>query len=184
MTDLDLDLHRASPPRDEPPYLRSCLRCAEPWPCPAKRDDIRAEQAEIIATVRAQVSDDARRVGVLSLVELGVSVWSSTRVDAFDQPLGGVVVHIEDDVDRETGEVSRWFTCLSLGYGPKVEVRRIAEAEVLQTGVQATDGSTITNLVKKLAGEVHDAKGSYLDLRCSERIRWQYVLAGVANLAA
>jgi hypothetical protein len=184
MTDLDLDLHRAGPPRDEPPYLRTCLRCSEAWPCPSKRDELRAEQAEIIAAVRAQASDDARRVGVLALVELGVSVWSSTRVDAFGQPLGGVVVEIEDVPDPETGEIERYFTCLSLGYGPKVEVRRIAEAEVLQTGVQATDGSTLTKLVKKLAGEVHDAKGSYLDLRASERVRWQYVLTGVATLAA
>jgi hypothetical protein len=184
VTDIDVITHRAGPKADEPPYFRECLGCRQAWPCPSRRADIVAEQTEIIRAVRAQVSDDARRVGVLALVELGVSCWSSTRVDAFDQPLGGVVVHIEDDVDRETGEVSRWFTCLSLGYGPKVEVRRIAEAEVLQTGVQATDGSTITKLVKKLAGEVHDAKGSYLDLRCSERIRWQYVLAGVANLAA
>jgi hypothetical protein len=184
MTDVDLNVHRPSPPADEPPYRRTCLRCGSAWPCPSRRDDIRAEQAEIIAAVRSQASDDARRVGVLSLIEPGVSVWSSTRVDAFEQPLGGVVVHIEDDVDRETGEVSRWFTCLSLGYGPTVAVRRIAEAEVLQTGVQATDNSTLTKLVKKLAGEVHDAKGSYLDLRAFERVRWQYVLTGVANLAA
>jgi hypothetical protein len=184
MTDVDLNVHRASPPADEAPFRRTCLRCSEPWPCPARRDDIRAEQADIIASVRSQVSDDARRVGVLSLVELGVSVWSSTRVDAYDEALGGVVVEIEDVPNIETGEIERWFTCLSLGAGPAVKVRRIAEAEVLQTGVQATDGSTITKLVKKLAGEVHDAKGSYLDLRASERVRWQYVLTGVANLAA
>lgn len=180
---LELE-HRASPPRDEPPYLRTCLRCEQPWPCPARRADIVAEQTEIISAVRAQVSDYARRVGVLALVELGVSCWSSTRVDAFDQPLGGVVVELEDVPNAETGEIERWFTCLSLGYGPKVEVRRIAEAEVLQTGVQATDGSTITKLVKKLAGEVHDRPGSYLDIHSSERVRWQYVLTGVANLAA
>lgn len=184
MSDVDLLLHRASLPADEAPFRRTCLRCDAPWPCPSRRDDIRAEQAGIIAAVRAQVNGDARRVGVLALVELGVSVWSSTRRDAYDEPIGGVVVELEDVPNRETGEFERFFTCLFLGYGPKVDVHRIAEAEVLQTGVQATPGSTITKLVKKLAGEVHDSKGSYLDLRCSERVRWQYVLTGVANLAA
>lgn len=183
MTD-DLNVHRASPPADEPPFRRTCLRCSQPWPCPARRDDIRAEQADIIAAVRAQATDDARRVGVLALVELGVSVWSSTRVDALGEALGGVVVHIEDVPNPETGEIERFFTCLDpYGAGP-VKVRRLAEAEVSPTSVEATANSRITNLVKRLAGEVHDAKGSYLDLRCSERVRWQYILTGVANLAA
>lgn len=179
MTNVDLNVHRASSPRDEPPYVRTCLHCDQPWPCPAKRDELRAEADEMLAA-RA---GEARRVGVLALVELGVSVWSSTRRDAFDQPLGGVVVEIEDVPDAETGEVERWFTCLWM-VGPKVQARRIAEAEVLQSGVQATDGSRIARIVKALAGEVHDRPGSYLDLHSSERIRWQYVLAGVANLAA
>lgn len=180
---LELE-HRASPPRDEPPYLRTCLRCAEPWPCPARRADIVAEQTEIIRSVRAQVSDDARRVGVLALVEKGVSAWSSTRRDAYDQPLGGVVVEINDVVDPETGEINRFFTCLDPTGSDRfpVDVRRLAEAEVTPTGIEATPNSRITKLIKRLAGEVHDMKGNYLDLHHADRIRWIGTLAELTNL--
>lgn len=181
MSDVTLEQldHSASPPRDEPPYLRTCLRCDQPWPCPARLADVQAEGKEITA---ALVSDDARRVGVLVLIEKGVTVWSSTRRDAYDQALGGVVVEINDVVDRETGEISRHFTCLDPYGAGDVTVRRLAEAEVSPTGVEATANSRITGLIKRLAGEVHEMKGSYLDLHHADRIRWMGTLAELTNL--
>jgi hypothetical protein len=186
VTDVDLLEHKAGPAPDEPPYHRTCLRDGLPWPCPARKAELQEETAEVFRSVRAQVSDDARRIGVLALVELGVSVWSSTRVDAFDQPLGGVVVHIEDVVDRETGEISRWFTCLDPTGSERfpINVRRLAEAEVLPSGVEATTGSRLTGLIKRLGGEVHNTEGSFLTLAAAERVRWMHILTGVVTLAA
>lgn len=173
--------HRASAPREDPPYLRTCLRCEQLWPCPARLAEVQAAGKEITA---ALVSDDARRVGVLVLIEVGVSCWSSTRRDAFDEPLGGVVVEINDIVDPETGGITRWFTCLDPTGSDRfpINVRRIAEAEVVKTGVEATAYSALTKLVKRLAGEVHRRPGSYLDVFQADRIRWMGTLASVTTL--
>ena len=119
---------------------------------------------------------------MLALVELGVSVWSSTRKDAFDQALGGVVVEINDVLDPETGEIARWFTCLDPYGAGRVKVHRIAEADVNQDGVEATANSRIANLNKRLAKEVHERKGSYVDVFQADRIRWQGTLASVTTL--
>lgn len=179
MTDVDVVIHRAGPKADEPPYFRSCVDCREPWPCTARRAEIQAE-ADEMKTARI---DDARRIGVLALVERGVSVWSSTRVDAYGEPLGGVVVHIDDVPNRETGEFERFFTCLDPVGGVPVTVRRLAEAEVLPTGVEATAHSRITKLIKRLAAEVAAMTGSYLDVHHADRIRWMSTLASVTTLA-
>ena len=144
---------------------------------------VRAEQAEI---AEARVSDDARRIGVLALVDLGVQCWSSTRRDAYDEARGGVVVEINDVPNPDTGEFERFFTCLD-PYGSDrfpIKIVRLAEAEVDPSGVQATANSDLTKLVKRLAGEVHRAKGSYLDSSTAQRVRWQYLLTGLATLAA
>jgi hypothetical protein len=182
MTDVDLGMHQAGPAREEPPYFRSCERCSQPWPCLARRAELQAEGDEM----KAARVDDARRIGVLTLVERGVSVWSSTRVDAYNLPLGGVVVEIEDVPSTETGEFERFFTCLDPTGSDRfpVTVRRIAESEIQQSGVEGTAASRITKLVKRLGGEVHGHKGSYLDPWIAERVRWMYVLTGLSNLAA
>ncbi len=184
MTDVLQLEHKAGPTPDEAPFRRLCVRCGVFWPCPAKAEQNRAEFEERLDAVR--VSDDARRVGVLALVERGVSVWSSTRVDAFDRPIGGVVVHIEDLPNPETGELERFFTCLDPMGSDRfpITVRQLAEAEVLPTGVEATSGSTLTKLVRRLAGEIHRTKGSWLDTSTAERVRWIYILTGVITLAA
>lgn len=175
--------HRAGPVPDEPPYFRACLGCGQKWPCPARLAEVRDQHAEM---AEARSSDDARRVGVLALVELGVTVWSSTRRDAYDEPLGGVVVGIDDVPNPETGEFERFFTCLET-YGSDrfpIKIARIAEAEVLPTGVEATQHVTLTKLVKRLAGEVHRSKGSFLDSSTAQRVRWIYTLTGLITLAA
>lgn len=174
MVDTVTDEHKAGRGREEPPYFRACQRCEQPWPCPAKKQALQAEAEEMLAA-RA---GESRRVGLLSLVEIGVSVWSSTRRNTYDEPLGGVVVDISDEPNRETGEFERFFTCL-WKLGKRVDVHRIAEAEVVPTGVQATAGSILSKLIKALALEVAETKGSYIDGRCAERVRWQYVLTGV-----
>lgn len=174
--------HHAGPPAGEPPYFRSCAACCQPWPCPAKKAELQAEAIE--QRRQRQLQAEARRTGLMALVERGVSVWSAERTDARGEPLGGVVVEIEDQLDRETGVVERWFTALDpYGAGP-VKARRIAEAEVRPEGVTATDGARITGLIVRLAAEVAALKGSYIDPFIAERIRWQYVLAGLSNLAA
>ena len=44
--------------------------------------------------------------------------------------------------------------------------------------------SRIVNLIKRLALEVAEMKGSYLDIFHADRIRWLGTLAAVTNLAA
>ncbi len=118
------------------------------------------------------------------MIDRGVTVWSSERSDAQGEALGGVVVEITDAVDRETGEIARTFTCLDpYGSGP-VKIRQLAESEVRQSGVEATDGSRLAKLVKRLGTEIGETKGSYLDPWIAERVRWMYVLTGLSNLAA
>lgn len=180
MTDVDLNVHRPGPKADEPPYFRACLRCQEAWPCTARRAEVQAESEEM----KSARIDDARRIGVLALVELGVSVWSAERRDAYDQPLGGVVVEIEDVPNLETGEFERFFTCLDPVGGVPVTARRIAEAEVRPAGVEGTASARLTKLVRRLAEEIAAAKGSYLDPHQAQRVRWMYVLTGLSNLAA
>ncbi len=179
MTAVDLSEHRSGPTPDEPPYTRSCLRCGEFWPCPAYSERLRAEAAEMHEARRGE----SRRIGVLALVDLGVTVWSSTRRDAYDFPLGGTIVEIEDQVDRGTGEITRRFTCLKLG-NPLVVVRQIDEAEVKPDGVEATQGAQMAKLVKAMAQEVADTKASFLGTLATQRIRWMYTLAGLVAPAA
>lgn len=181
VTAIDLNEHRAGPRPDDAPYTRHCLRCGSFWPCPAYSALLRAEAVEMKEARDAA----ARRIGVLALVDIGVTVWSSTRRDAYDFPFGGVIVEREDQVDRETGEVHRWFTCLKLGYGAEpIVVRRIDEAEVEPDGIEATQGSQMAKLVKAMAQEVADTKASFLGTLATQRIRWMYTLAGLVAPAA
>lgn len=187
MTDVDLAIHRAGPAQDEPPYRRYCLRCNVFYPCPTVQEQARAEAAEIVADRRRH--GEANRIGVLALVERGVTVWSSDRRDARGEAKGGVVVEINDVVDPPTGEVIRWLTCLDpygavkvKGGANKVKVHKLRESEVLPSGVEATANSRRTTLIRRLAKEVAEATGSYLDPFQADRIRWMAVLAADANL--
>lgn len=178
MTAVDVIEHRPGPALDEPPYSRTCVQCGQAWPCPARKADLLAQAEEMVAERKGE----ARRVGVLAMVELGVSVWSSTRKDARDEALGGVVVEINDVPDYQTGEVERFFTCLDPYGGGPVKVRRLAESEVTANSVGATTNSRITNLIKRLGKEVGEMTGSYLDPFYADRIRWMGTLASVTNL--
>ena len=180
MTDVVLFVHRPGPVPDEPPFTRRCEACGNYWPCPYRKAQLQAEAADMVETRHGE----ARRIGVLALVEPGVSCWSSTRKDAREEPLGGVVVEIQDVPNPETGEFERYFTCLDPYGGGKVRVHRLSESEVLPTGIEATTNSRIVNLIKRLACEVAEMKGSYLDIFHADRIRWLGTLAGVTNLAA
>lgn len=177
---MTVDLHRPGSAPDEAPFTRRCEVCGMAWPCPERKAQLHAEAEEM----KAARVDEAHRIGIMTLIDRGVTVWSCERRDARDEALGGVVVEITDDVDRETGEVVRTFTCLDPYGGGPVKVRHIAENEVRQSGIEATDGARLTRLVKRLAAELAARPGSYLDPWAAERVRWMYVLTGLSNLAA
>ncbi len=83
---------------------------------------------------------------------IGDSIWSSKRVDHNDQPLGGVVVAIDDKVDPETGEVERYFTVVSPF--AKDKTYRPAESEVTPEGIEATTTARLSMLLFNAALEI------------------------------
>ena len=121
------------------------------------------------------------------MIDVGTSVFSSTRRDHNDFPVGGVVVAIEDAVDPTTGEMERWFTCVS-PYA-KDTVHRLAESEVGPEGIETTTNSRLAMLlfnaavylVKKGTTRSGIVPTSLLaDSKVKERVAWMHRLMGVA----
>lgn len=100
---------------------------------------------------------DARRIGTLSMVTVGsTQVWSSTRRHGVsDEPVGGVVVSIDEHVDPETGEVARSYVTLDpFRTRPEITVHTIDEDEVTQQGVEPVDTARLVGLIRRLSEEL------------------------------
>lgn len=151
-----LAVHERGPDEhDEFPFGRRCLACLQPWPCPAAQGRRRTEEAERkAATAHARrLAAEASRTGLRALVVEGVTVWSSTHRVA-EGPRGGVVVAVEDVLDKATGEYERRWTCLDVTAWPKVGVHVVNEGEVKAGDVDTTSTAMMARLLYRLAWEV------------------------------
>lgn len=154
MTDVDLNLHRPSEPRDEPPYRRTCLRCALPWPCPSKRDDLRAGADEILA--------DRRRHSpyrMLDVSEVVPGCWVNWRgaehTDGSAESRGGVVISIDHYGDPETGESLRAFN-VAKELGRRIKWDRLTQDQV--GTIDEPNPKTVTHLRRAMAREMGQRK--------------------------
>ncbi len=148
MTDVLEMEHRASPPRDEPPYRRTCLRCEQPWPCPAKRDELRSEADEMLADRRRHSPER-----MLDLSEVVPGCWVSWRgaenADFAGEPRGGVVISIDHYGDPETGESLRAFNVAKEHSGPPIKWDRLTQDQV--GGFDLPNPSTVHSLRRAMA---------------------------------
>jgi hypothetical protein len=189
-------VHEPGPVKvDEIPYARDCVGCTEKagrpvaWPCAAElrrrtREEGEARvEREHTRRKRAEVS----REGLLALVEPGCSIYSAEgrRMTAGGEvAIGGVIVEEAQDVDRETGDMEKWWTVLD-PVGERVTVRVVRESEIKAAGVDSTSPSTMARLIFRLAAEIADAgRGkdrrltrTHIDTKVLDRCRWMLTLA-------
>lgn len=98
----------------------------------------------------------SRNIGAMALLELGCSAWSQERRDHNDDPVGGVIVHVDDHVDRETGEKTRVLTTLN-PYKPVHGIgfrHQLNEPEVDLETLEPADSYRLRLLIHRLAAEV------------------------------
>lgn len=147
---------------------------------PLDLDRMRREADELHAAKAAHRQHvEANRIGVKSIgmVTEGMEAWSKYG----DDPRGGVIVEITDDVDSETGERLRRFTCLN----PFEHVSRW-EHHLPETEVSAEDGfklassSRLVTIARRLSEEA--AKGGSMSTPRDERLtRWSHRLHVIAQ---
>lgn len=141
--------HHAGPPAGEPPYFRSCVACCQPWPCPAKREQLRAE-AEELAAERGRRNPQR----MLDVSEVVPGCWVSWRgaenADFVGEPRGGVVISIEHIVD-ENGESMRVFnTAKESRHGIRWD--RLTQAQV--GSIDQPNAHTVHSLRRAMAREM------------------------------
>lgn len=97
-----------------------------------------------------QASPEARRIGLLSMIQPGCSLRSVSRSDAKGGSLGGIVV--ADDETVEDGQTVRVFTCLDdrVGNGRSFQVRRLKETELDELSVDLPNSSWLKAMVARL----------------------------------
>lgn len=94
-------------------------------------------------------------VGAVALLQEGCLVWSKTRRDADDCPVGGLVVEVLDTPDPETGELRRSFRCLdNTRMRPRLTWHVLPEDDVDRSTAQAAATSQIANVVRRLCEEI------------------------------
>jgi hypothetical protein len=168
MTNVDLNVHRPSPPADEAPFRRTCLRCGAPWPCPAKRDELRAEADEMLA-------DRSRHnpLRMLDVSEVVPGCWVGWRgaenADFESEPRGGVVITIDHIVDPETGESLRVFHVAKEG-ADGVHFDRLTQDEI--GSISPANTSIVKSLRRSMAREMgrHKAAVMTKERRMAEAI--------------
>lgn len=150
--------HRAGPARDEPPYLRACVRCHAPWPCPAKREQLQAEAAEITA--------DRKRhepLRMLDVSEVIVGCWVNWRgaenSDGDTESRGGVVISIDHIVDPESGESMRAFN-VAKEYRGAIRWDRLTQDQV--GTIDPPNPWTVTSLRRAMAREMGERKSEVM----------------------
>jgi hypothetical protein len=112
----------------------------------------------------------AHDIGAVALIEVGAKCYSRTRQDVDGYPLGGLVVEVLDDVDRETGEVVRAYRTLShAGARPPIE-HRLSVSEVDPTTVQPVSMFEALKMLRRLCQEIGASKHRSFDVHELERI--------------
>lgn len=158
MTDIDLLEHKAGPAPDEPPYGRRCLRCDQPWPCPARKEDLAAEAEELLADRRRHSPQR-----MLDVTEVVPGCWVSWRgaenADFAGEPRGGVVLTIDHIGDPETGESLRVFHVAKEG-AQGVHFDRLTQDEV--GSISPMNTSIVKSLRRAMGREMGRHKGAVM----------------------
>lgn len=126
----------------------------------------------------------AHGIGGVALLEPGMTAWSRTRRDANDEPVGGVVLDVVDQVDTETGERVRSFLCLDpYRLRPRLSFHRLTEDEIAHDGLELPSTSRCASLVRRLCEEValdgHKRRTGLMDPRHAELVVHAHRLTGV-----
>jgi hypothetical protein len=154
VTDVDLDIHRAGPKADEPPYRSLCLRCNVFWPCPAKSEQLQAEADEMLADRRRHSPQR-----MLDVSEVTAGCWLSWRgaenADFAGEPRGGVVISIDHYADPETGESLRSFN-VAKEYRSHIKWDRLTQDQV--GTIDPPNPKTVTDLRRAMAREMGERK--------------------------
>src|SRR5689334_10451031 len=96
---------------------------------------------------------DVRAIGAVAVIEPGVEVWSTARARAVNGGVdarGGVIVHVTEDLDHETGEVTRAFVVVDR-YTLQWDL--LTEDEIDRDTIDALDHRQLTKLWRKLGGQ-------------------------------
>lgn len=106
----------------------------------------------------------AHGIGAVALIEPGVEVWSTKRGhaggDSIDddkpgEPIGGVVVRVTEQWNRETGEQERAFLCIDpTRTRPRLRFRTLLESEIDRETCQAADLATIRRLWRRCGEDI------------------------------
>ena len=98
---------------------------------------------------------EARRlVADANLIAVGCSIWSLTRVDAFGDPVGGLVCRIDrwtTTTDDDTGEiVDRVSFRCRFPYGDLLQYTTVDGADVDPAAVELVNRNRATKIVRRI----------------------------------
>ncbi len=150
--------HKAGPAAGEPPYRRTCLRCGEFFPCPTKREQLRAEAESMLAD--RQKHNPARMLDVSEVVPGCWVNWrGAENTDGAAESRGGVVWSIDHYGDPETGESLRAFN-VAKEYRGGIRWDRLTQDQL--GTVDEPNPATVTSLRRAMAREMGDRKAAVM----------------------
>jgi hypothetical protein len=123
---------------------------------------------------------EARRMGVMVLLEVGVTVWSSSRQDHTAESIGGVVVQIsEGERHPNTGFIERRFTCLNPFAGPDRWERTLVEGDINRESVELASTAQLVKLITRLQAAGGRRRANMLTPRDGRMIDYELALKAV-----
>jgi hypothetical protein len=97
----------------------------------------------------------SRAIGSVALVEPGVEAWSKTRIARDEGAVGGIVIYVTEQADRDTGELERAFVCLDhTRTRPWLRWTTLPEHDVDPDTVMSVDITTLVHLWRRLGEEL------------------------------
>lgn len=90
----------------------------------------------------------AQAASVVAHVEPGCSLWTRPQGDV--DPVGGIVVAVEEGRDDDSGEIVRVFRVTPLGY--RVRFHRIKESDVNPESIEPFSTYNLEKVVLAMAG--------------------------------
>lgn len=103
----------------------------------------------------------ANGIGAVALIQPGVEAWSTKRgyagADSIDdekpgQPVGGLVLRVTEQLNKETGELERAFLCADhTRTRPYLHTCLLVESEIDRDTVQAADLADIRRVWRRAA---------------------------------
>lgn len=118
----------------------------------------------------------AHGIGTVAFADVGMEIWSSERRIVND-PIGGVIVHVTEMPDLDTGERVRSFECVDSG-GGRAAWSTIRESELGPDSIRVPETAELYKLIRRLAGEIAWSDGRHLrhgnpepyEAKCSKAI--------------